>query len=301
MALRQQNMVEVATGTNALELQAEAGESIRVKRIQYYSVAPAAEDVDISVDRVRVMQWVAPSGLNLAFSRPQDGIRSIIEQLWLLGMHPTIPVAEGQVLTCTAPGSSNFLEVTYDLFDAGDVQANEPNGSRGTTYDLFQVVSNSAAVTAAGDVALDQSDLDRVFPDFPGDPIAPSRQTFDLTALFGGPASRGDGAGSHTQDVERIRMIADRVDLFDKDLNGFLYQGDTAITAATVDYTGSAGAITAPDDGVPPRLRTFDQPLRFTGGSELNVFATVDEDNAGGDLAAGDIVLGLLFRVQRST
>jgi len=299
MALRGQNLVAVATGTSALTLDAQANESYRVKRITYYATSALAEDFDVSVDRTRVLQFTAPSGWNLARSHPQGNIESLTDRLWGIGMHPIIPVARGQTLDLTAPGSGNFVEVVYDRFDADDVRPDEMNGSESSTYKLFQVISNSSAVGSGGDVRLDQSDLDDIFPAFPGGEIVPARTTMQLLALFGAPVARGDGSGSHTQHTTRLKFLKDRKELFDQSLAGTLFTGDESVTGSSVTYAADASRLDVARDGQQHRIVPFDTPLEFPAGEEVNVKATVQEDNTGGDLAAGDIKLGLLFNVNR--
>lgn len=298
MSLRKKGMVEVATGTSALTLKAEAHESIRVTDIRYFTLAAGAEDFDISIDTKRIMQLKAPSGWYLGFSNPISNIVSILTSLKELGMFWPIPLASGQTLTVTAAGANKFVEVVYDLYDAGDVQANEPNGTLSNESMLYQVIGNSDTVTAAGDWPLDQSQLDSIFPAFPGGAKVPANHTMDLLALFGSPVTKA-ASGAQQQHTSRLKLVKNADDIADKDLGGYLFYGDQDYATNGTHYRTDASRLWVPKDGVRAGLIVFDEPIRFVGGDELNVNATVVESATAGDLTANEISLGMVFRVSR--
>jgi len=288
-------MVESTSGTDALELEAKAGEGLMVRDIDNILAAAGAEDITISIDRKQIMQFVAPASWYLLGNMFPTGFFSIVSTLRELGLLHSIPIAEGEKMTITAPGANDFLNVRYDVFDADNVQKGMPNGSKGDTYDLFQVVSNSAVGGAAGDIALDQSDLDTVFPAFPGGAVVPARHHMTLKALFGSPVCTGSATGEYTT---RLKMLRDREDMLDADLLGIDFLGDLADAGAATIYTPVGGRISAGVAFVPPRILVFDEPTTFEPGSELNVFATIGHTGAGDNFIAGEIKLGMLFEVK---
>ncbi len=300
MSLKGQGLVATTTGGSKLTLQAQANESYRVRKINVYHTVTAGLNIDVTVDRTRVLQFNEPSAWNIVGTVLASQTTSLTDKLHAMGMHPVIPVARGQTLEVSDPGGSRFIEVIYDRYDEGDVRADEPNGSESSTYRLFQQISNSAAVTAGGDVSLDQSDLDDIFPAFPGGEEVPARTTMQLLALFGGPIGRGDGGGNHTQHTTRLKFLKDRRELFDQSLDGMLFVGDQSVSGSTPVYGADASRIDVSRDGYGHRIEVFDPPIEFPSGEEMNVRATVQENNTGGDLAAGDIKVGLLFDVFRS-
>lgn len=299
MALIRSGMVEHTSGTTALALKMEHGQSARVRRIEVVAAAAQADDYTIKIDRKSITQWKTPSawyGMSDVLGR---GYPTIVDALVAAGLWPVIPIASGEELTIDAPGANDYLEVEYDLYDEADVSADEPNGSKSATYRLPQVISNSAIVEAAGDAPLNQSDLDAQFPAFPGGEIVPSHMEMRLLAMFGTPAAISKATATHTQHTTYIKALADRADIFDKDLAGFPFVGNIDSATEAIDYAPDAGRLACGVAGVMPRLIVYKEPLIFPAGTELNVYATVVEDAAGGDFAAAAIKLGMLFDVVR--
>lgn len=300
MSLRQSGMVEVTSGTDAIALQMESNESCMVREIYYYVDGAQAEDIKVSVDRKVVLQFKAPSGWYLLANNYNGGYKSLMQYMAERGMFPQVPVGSGQKLTVTAPGASNYMAVVYDLYDADDIRPDMRNGSQASEYDLFQVISNSAAATAAGDIDLDDSDLDSIFPDFPGGDVVPGRYTMSLLSLFGTGYARGDGSDNTFQST-RLRMLGDRVDIFDKDLEGLLLRGDSSYTTDGADYDTIVGRMVMGLQYQDPKIVTFDNPIVFREGSELNVKMTVLENTDGDTLPANDLKVGMHFNVYRNT
>jgi len=300
MGLIRSGMVEHTSGATALALKAEAGESIRVRRFQAVAAAVQADDYTFKINRKSILQWKTPSAWYGASDILGRTYPTIIDALVAAGLWPAIPLAEGEELTVTAPGTNDYAEVEYDLYDAGDVHAEEPNGSKADTTRMFQVISNSSIVTEAGDAPLDQSDLAAEFIDFPGGKVVPARTEMRLLALFGTPAAMSKATSTHTQHTTYIKMLADRADLIDKDLAGFPFVGNIDSATEAIDYTPDAGRLFCGVQYRMPSLVVFPEPLIFPAGTELNVFATVVEDATGGDLAAAAVKLGMVFDVVRS-
>jgi hypothetical protein len=298
MGLRNPNMVETTTGTTDLELEMSSQESALVKSIRWHEPDGVAEDLKLTIDRKSVLQIKAPAGWRVCGGKRYDGYMPICDVLAEHGLWPYIPLGSGQKLTLTGGTANDVIEVVYDLYDADDMRPDMDNGSASSRFPLIQFVSNSSIVTSAGDWELDQSDLDAEFIDFPGGKTVPGNTRMEMLALFGAAASKGTGA-AHSQDVERLKFLRDRVALFDDDLAGIYYQGDVSVTAADVAYKTIVGRMSAGLQYIPPAIIVFPTPLVFHAGDEMNIFAVVDEENAGGDFAAGEIVLGMLFDVHR--
>lgn len=299
MALIRAGMVEHTSGTTALALKMEAGESARVRRFSAVAAAVQADDYTFKINRKSIFQWKTPStwyGASDVLGRTHP---TIIDALVAAGLWPVIPLAEGEELTITAPGANDYAEVEYDLYEGGDVKAEEDNGSKSRKSRLFQVISNSAIVEAAGDAPLDQSDLAAEFIDFPGGKIVPARTEMHLLAMFGIAAGISKSTATHTQHTTYIKMLADRVDLIDKDLAGFPFVGDIDEASEALSYLTDSGRLFCGVAARMPGLIVFPEPIVFEAGVELNVFATVVEDAAGGDFAAAALKLGMVFDVLR--
>jgi hypothetical protein len=291
-------MVEVAEGTSSLELKAEAGTSLQIVDISFGVDGAQAEDITLSIDRKAIHHFKFPSGWYGLAEFPASSYQSLYRYLRKKGLIRPIPVGEGETVSVTAPGANNTLEVVYDLYDAGDIVPNMYNGSKSDRYDLLQIISNSAAISADGDADLDQSDLDSEFPGFPGGEVVPGRTQMLLKGLFGTGVSEGTGAavGIYT---DRIKFLADREDIFDKDLNGLLYVGDLSRTTATAAYGTDHGRLDIGRQYVEPKIIQFDDPIVFGPGEEVDISVECVESTDGATLAAGEIKLGMIFEVQR--
>jgi hypothetical protein len=273
-----------------------AGQSARIRDIYFYMNAAAAESLILTIDRKSIVQFSAPSGLYLLGQNVAGGYKNICSIIKAAGLFPVIPLAEGETLDMTAPGASNYLEVVYDLYTAEDVKADEPNGSKSNVYRLFQTISNAGVRASAGDLALNQSDLSAVFPAFPGGEVVPANHRMDLLALFGAGSTKGTGA-ANGEYTTYLKCLKDREDIFDKDLGGITFLGDAAYTTAAVKYQSVASRISAGTQHSTPQIITFDPPISFNSGAELNVYATIGRTGAGADFIAADIKVGMIFDV----
>ena len=296
MGLIRSGMVETAAGTNALSLEMQAGRSARIRDIRYSFLSAAAEDFTAKIGRKSIMQFKAPSGYYLLAEIALTRMMSIWRAFRAKGVAISIPVGEGETFGLTAPGSNNFAEVVYDLYDAEDVSPSEPNGSKSREYHLFQMISNTAAPTESGDEALDFCDLDSQFPNFPAGEVVPAGTEMRLLGLFGSPVTKGD-TSNQDQITTHLKFLADREDIFDMDMTGLLYQGDVSHVAATTVYAADASRLTLGVAAAMPDVIVYDDPIVFGPGTELNVLATILETTAANDIAAKAIKLGLLFNV----
>ncbi len=298
MSLRQHGMVVGAEGANALSLEMPAGKSARVTDIRAFVNAGEDEDRVLSINRKNIAQFIVPTPWGLLNEVTASLGKSIFRALGELGLLDPIPVAEGQTLALTAPGTSDYLELVYDLYDAADVSAEETNGSSSNKYQLFQVVSNSAASTASGDLPLDQSDLDVSFPAFPGGEVVPANYTFTLKALFGVPA--GDRATSTDASItNKLKFLRDREDMFDMDMNGILFKAVAPDDGDDLEYAAAAGRLKAGLADPNPGIIVFEVPPIFQPGEELNIFANITIGATPSHYDAGGVKLGLLFDVQK--
>tara|TARA_Y100000310_G_scaffold330007_1_gene400890 strand:+ start:698 stop:1576 length:879 start_codon:yes stop_codon:yes gene_type:complete len=289
-------MVEKTNGTTALSLQMPAGQSAMIRDIFCDLAAAGAEDIDVSVDRKRIFSFVAPSTWYLLGSDHPAGAYSILSEIIKAGLFQGIPLGEGETLEITGPGAGDYMEAVYDLYDAPDISPMSMNGSKSKSYQLFQVVSNAGTRATAGDLELNQSDLDTIFPQFPGGAVVPANLRMELRCLFGSTATKGGGA-ANGEFTQYLKMLRDREDILDKDLTGMTFLGDATYVTAAVEYRSEACRFGVSGSFALPHIVVFDPPIVFESGSELNVIATIGRTGAAADFAAGDIKVGMLFDV----
>ncbi len=296
MSLIKQGMVEKGTGANDGSLTMQAGESALIRDLYYLAGHVNHEDVDIDIDRKRIMQFKAPVSWFLLHWYASHAFIPMVEAIKAAGLWPSIPLGEGQTFTAGSALNDAYMEIVYDLYEAGDIKSTDDNGSDARRYRLFQTISNSDTITAAGDWPLDQSSLDAVFPQFPGGAVVPAGTEMHLLGLYGAPVSKGGGA-ANGQYTTHLKFIANREDMFDKDLTGMNFLGNAAFVLADVEYQNVCGRLANSIEYLQPRIIAYDEPIIFKAGEELNVYATIAETGATGDLTAGQVALGLIFDV----
>jgi len=296
MSLRRQGVVKKSTGTTALTLTVPDHKSIMVRDILLHFAAAGAEAHYLTVDEKTVQGFVAPPTWYLLASRFAAGIWPMMIPLRDAGLNFDIPVAAGQKLGFTAPGTNNFLEIVYDEYDAGDIVDTMPNGSKGMRQTLLQVISNSGVRATAGDLALDQSDLPAGFVGFPGGERCPANHRIILRAMFGIPVTKGTGA-ANGEYTTFLKALKNNEDIFDTDGTGINFLGDVAHTAATTVYNTIVSRLIGNDVDNMPRIIVFDPGIEFLPGDEFNVSATIARTGAGADFVAGEIKVGLALDI----
>lgn len=281
--LRQANSIKRITASGGGNLEANAGESFLIKRIE---CIPSANDtyLTLSVDRVTVgfYRVAGKSGNHLSTILTAYLKANIMEFLASRGVNVSIPVAEGQVFTVSRYAEAGNVIIIYDRYDAGDITEVMPNGSQSKEYTFLQYAKVGIAPTASGDAKIDTSLSPAEFIDFPCGAVVPALHTVKLLGIFGCPFVDG-AAGPISFATSFLKLVKDREVLFDEDRNGIPFDGQAA--AATALAYGSNFSLIGPS--TPVLLNTnaiangeplmFDPPLEFVSGQELNAYLTVVE------------------------
>jgi len=295
VAIKNRDMVLTNNGSTSCSLTLEANESAMITGLSLTSDASGAEDVSVTIDRRKILNFVAPDDWNLLRTVYDEQRMSVIELLSSWGLFPQIPVGSGQKIEVTGLSTTDYLELVYTMGDASEFSSTAPFGSNSDRYRLFQMISNSAAPSGSGDKPLDQSDLDSIFPAFPGAKVVPSNYRFELLAMGGCPVFNGSGAANN-QATTYLKAIKDRRDIFDTDLRGLTYAASQTLTTSGTVYAAIGGRFQAGASGSPPRAVKLAEPIIFEEGTELNVSATIVQ-TAGTGLSAGDIKFLMVFDV----
>jgi len=191
-----------------------------------------------------------------------------------------IPVASGETLTVSRYAEAGDVCLVYDIYDAGDITPDMPNGTRSNVRRYIHYATNSSAITsspAAVDTSLMWSGGEK-WP-FDGSAVA-ERNRFRLLAILGSPCSAGDGS-NNKGNTTHLKLIHRNNVLFDEDRNGLPFKGE-ASTSATVSYV-SAGSVVGPmtaENPVPPFV--LSPPLDFVEGDKLTTQVVVASAASGG-------------------
>jgi len=301
--LRQANCIKRALTTVAFSLQADAGESFLIKAIYAGHTALAAGYPVLRVDRKTVGCYRGGAiGINHLGSQ-DDTYKAQNLMKWLSdhNINVSIPVAEGQTFTITRSGNTGDVTVVYDIYDAGDIRKDMPNGTDANEFTFVQYMTASAALESVGDHLLDVSLSPAEFPDFPCGRPVPPKHTIELLAIVGHPVSNGDGTTGHTTS-QYLKLIKDRETLFDEDRNGipFIAAENTTTTAVYKtemsligDCVQVGAALSDPGLGEPLLL---EPPLKFESGEELQVYLTCGYA-ASGSIAVAEVRVAVVLRV----
>ena len=283
--LIQSNMIKRITASGGGNLEANTGESLRIKRIE---CIPSSSDtyLTMSVDRVTVGYYrlKGKSGNHLSTNLVAYLKANLMEFLANYGINVAIPVAEGQTFTVERYAEAGNVMIIYDRYSAGDVKATEPNGTESNIFTFIQYAKIGDTPDASGDFQLDTALTPAEFPDFPCGKVVPARHTIELLGIVGSPFVQGI-AGPHGLATQFLKLIKDREVLFDTDRNGIPFDGQDA--AATAVAYKSNFSLIGPSTPVllntnaisngPPLM--FEPALRFDAGAELLAYLTLIEVN----------------------
>lgn len=279
-------MVKRITASGGGTLTAQAGESLRVRRIE--AIASANDTyLRVSVDQVLVAfyRMRTKSGTHLGTLHGAYLKGNIMDFLTKQGVNVSIPVAEGQTLSVTRYAEAGNVMVVYDRYDAGDVKATDPNGSAAKEYTFMQYAGIGTTPTASGDAKIDHSLTPAEFPNFPCDAVVPANHTIELLGIAGSPFVDAE-AGPAGFATTFLKLIKDREILFDPDRNGIPFDAQNAAAVADAYVANFSligpGTETLVNTNVitPGDPLMFVPALVFPTGSELNVYLTLVETGA---------------------
>lgn len=279
--LLQANMVKRITASGGGSLEAKAGESLRVKRIE---CIPSTNDtyLTVRVDRVTTAYYrvSGKSGNHLGTRRSAYLRRNIMDFLTAHGVNVSIPVAEGQTLSVERYAEAGNVMIVYDRYSAGDVQATDPNGSESNIITYLQYAKIGTTPAASGDHLLDTAITPSEFPDFPCGKVVESRHTAEILGVAGCPFNNAE-AGPAGAATSFMKFVKDREVLFDYDRNGIPFDAQDA--TATADTYAANFSMIGPGTEIllnsnvitPGDPLMFEPVLRFEAGTELQVYLTL--------------------------
>lgn len=294
-------------GLSTYDLTADIGESFLIKKVTVF--APSNDGyIVFRVDRktVGVYRTKGKSGNHLG--HPQTGWlhKNLMEALAKREINVSIPVAEGQTFTYEFTVGNGHVCTYYDVYDAGDIRADMPNGSDAKEYTFIQYMNASTYPSASGDVLLDASLSPAEFPDFPCGKNVPPRHKIDVLGLVGSPV--GDDTDSSNYIVtDFVKLVKEREVLFDQRRRGFLFTGLRGSIGGTVwnnTFSPIGGCVPVQivlydQNSTQPSYQDpliFDEPIHMLSGEELNIYITARLVGSH-TLTAGAIDLAAILKV----
>lgn len=305
--LKYSNATFEIAGLTTYDLTADIGESFLIKKVAVY--APSDDGyIVFRVDRktVGVYRTKGKSGNHLG--HPQTGWlhKNLMEVLAAHNINVSIPIAEGQTFTYEFTVGNGHVCTYYDVYGAGDIRADMPNGSDSKEYTFIQYMNASSYPSSSRDVLLDLSLSPAEFPDFPCGKTVPPRSKIDILGLVGSPV--GDDTDSSNYIVtDFCKLVKEREVLFDQRRRGFLFTALRGSVGGTVwNNTFSPIGSCVPvkielydQNSTQPSHQDpliFDEPIHMLSGEELNVYITARLAGTH-TLTAGAIDLAAILKV----
>ena len=239
------------------------------------------------------------------FKKPMDFSKvctpreTILGLLGRLGLFAGYPIEEGQTLKFSGVKEANAVQlVIYQVGDAGDYLKSAPNGSEADEYLFLNYGRVAAALTTAGSTIYDTVKSPAEFPDFPYAKDVPAKMEIDLLGILASPVRDYDDA-THVTYSQYLKLIRERVTLFDDDKNGLLMLGTGLADAAATIY-GEGQSLLGNYSDVDRRLPfLLDPPITFSPGEELGVYITHAIVTNAASIAAAAAEIALIERVRK--
>lgn len=287
MAIKEPFMVRTShagSHTGAQTVEAETGQSILIKGIGV-GVKPTNEFVEALIGRLSVGYF------RTGIINTDNHLEECKIALWFSNLHDYLvekgifkgyPIAEGETFSLAAVTADVdlFTRIVYELYDAGDITKDMPNGTESTEFSFINYGTNTddIAVSTYGDI--DYSLNPKEYPSFPYGVEVPPNKEIDVHGIL---IKSWGGRLDHTAaEMRFLRLMRDRQVLFDEDRVGvFCTQG--------LDYF----AYHTRQARHPVVL--FPTPITFKAGEELKVELSCGDDTA---ITAKDVVFALVETVR---
>jgi hypothetical protein len=277
--LQEANRVKNFSGNVTISLKAEANESFRIKRLHIYNSITSYATIQVERVICGYVRVGGDRGSHAAYPI-QDFIHGgaynyLLEQ----GIFRPIPVPSGMTLTITGVAQAGaYCTLIYDVFDASDVSASEPNGPEAKEFDYI-AYGRAASTLTNGDNLYSVSQTPAQYPAFPFGKEVPSKYAIDIEGILASDFGFTGVTSVAKYTSYYVRLDKERETLFDDDRNGFMFHG--VAPSSTGEAFGTGQSIGGDMSTVDQRLPLlFDPPLTFEAGEELNVYVN-------GTLAAG--------------
>lgn len=262
MALREAYMIKenFTAATAALEIEAKVGESLRIKQL-LVGALHAGGFCECLIDRLSVGFWYIGdiNANHLEQCGVTDVLPNLFTRLQQLDIFNGYPIAEGETFEIkpAVEGATIVGAIEYEIYDAGDMTADMPGGSKTKDYLFVNYGTNTAEIGAGAYGDLDKSRNPSEYPAFPFGEAVPAGHEIDIHGVL---LKTWGGYVDGTADTMRfLKMIRDRKVLFNEDRRGiYVTQGMGPLTWGSIRQTNCD-------------VKLFPVPIKFGPGDELNM------------------------------
>lgn len=284
----------IQAGNTDLSLQAEAGDSLLITGV--FIDTPSSNYVTIETGNTTVgyARVGGTQGSHLPFPTGADPDVNLLSYLMGAGVFTGYPVPEGETFRISGAAQANALQaVTFIRGDAGEYSPGDQNGPDSQSY-MFLNYGRPAAAASGGDDLYEESQTPAQFPAFPFGDVAPQGKTVRIHGIGLSDVGITSSSQSNQQGTEYLRLIRERVVLFDSERNGLLLRGSVS-TSADETNVGEGESVIGnytKEDLREPLL--FDEPLRFESGEELLPILNTVVDAGSANFSLGDAEICLI-------
>lgn len=262
MALKEAYMIKenFTAATATLSIKAEVGESIKIKQL-LVGALHSGGFCECLIDRLSVGFWYI--GDIAANHLEQCGVTNVLpnlfERLQQLNIFDGYPVAEGETFEIkpAVVGATIVGAIIYEIYDAEDMKAEMPGGSKSNEYMFINYGTNTVAIATGAYGDLDKSRNPGEYPAFPFGDVVPAGNEVDVHGIL---IKTWGGYVDNTANTMRfLKMIRDRKVLFNEDRRGiYVTQGMGPLTWGSIRQTNCD-------------IKLFPEALKFGPGDELNI------------------------------
>jgi len=211
------------------------------------------------------------------------------------------PVASGQKFVISGAGQSGAIQlVQYEIYDEGDMTPDMENGSQATEYFFLNYGNTGANVNVTGDTIYNTPVSPPEFPDWPYAKDVPANYEIDLYGILGSDFCPKENDGTNYCYTNYLKLVRERITLFDEDRNGLLFEGYGTLAEGNMDMVGEGQSVIGNYSDVdcrPPWM--LPAPLTFTEGEELGVYLTTTRGGTGQNIAVDEHEIALIEKVRR--
>ena len=286
MALKEAYMIKenFSAATASLKIEAKVGESLKIKQLLVGALHTGGF-CECLIDRLSVGFWYIGDvdANHLEQCGVTDVLPNLFERLQQLAIFDGYPIAEGETFEIkpAVQGADIVGAIVYEVYDAEDMKAEMPGGSKAKEYMFINYGTNTAIIAAGAYGNLDKSRNPGEYPAFPFGDVVPAGYEVDLHGVL---LKTWGGYVDDTADTMRyLKMIRDRKVLFNDDRRGiYVTQGMGPLTWGSIRQTNCD-------------IKLLPTPLKFGPGDELNISLSADVQ-----VTAEDVLMATVQTVRRA-
>ena len=304
MALQETGLNQVVIGATPLTLEARQDESLLVRDIVVARSTGGQVSAVVGQRTVGIWRTTGVGGNHLAApiggsSGGRPGGMSLLGMLYQKEMWRGIPIPAGYTLTLAgAAGAQATQIVTYDRYDPGDINRQQPNGPESAELDYLSYGRLSVNAQTAGDYDYTVARSGSAFVQFPWSGSAPANTDTTIYGVLGSTYAPSGNTGSIATGTEYLRFTDQRRVLGDRQRHGYAFVAPLVASSPALVGNGPShiGNYSDADRRMP---LMFSPPLMFAGGEELNVQLEVASIGAGKAMSVDATEIALIMRTVR--